>query len=71
MLDSLAFKKLRKGYTLHFHSAGSGKETPRTSILLLAGKGYTLHVHTAGVERDTPCTSMLLVKEYTLDVHNC
>ncbi len=50
MLDSPTIRHLKKGYTLHVHTAGGRRDTPCTSILL-------------AVERDTPCTFILLAVE--------
>ncbi len=58
----LTVRHLKKGYTLHAHTAGG--RNGHTLDFHTAGsvKGHTLHDHTAGggMERDMPCTSILL-----------
>jgi hypothetical protein len=71
-------RHLKKGYTLHIHTAGGIKGHTQHVHTTGGGRGYALHVHTAGggkaypahctsillaVEIVTPCTSILLAVE--------
>ncbi len=69
MPDSLTFRHLKKGYTLHVHTAVGGKKY-NLHVYMLAAEMDT-HCARASlllvVERNTPCTSILLAVEmYTL-----
>ncbi len=78
MPESSTFRHFKKGYALHFRTAGcengyalhvhtAGGERGDTLHVHTAsgGKGYVLHVHTAGCGnvQYTPCTLILLAVE--------
>jgi hypothetical protein len=63
MPDSSTFRHLKKGYTLHVHTAGGRKGHTMHIHTAGGGRGYTLHVHTAGVERHTTLRSCWEVAE--------
>ncbi len=63
MPDSSTFRHLRKGYTLHIHTAGGRKRHTMHIHTAGGGRGYTLHFHTAGVERHTTLRSCWVVAE--------
>jgi hypothetical protein len=58
-----------KGYTLHIHTAGGGKDTPCTTILLAVERDTPCTSILLAVERDTPCMSILLAVERIHPAH--